>query len=84
MLNDMPERLFQEWQAYWEIEPFGGAWRQMSRLCMVIQNMMRGPKAKALKEDDFMPSRPKPVAEPEKVRGGILGWLMPMVKGPKR
>lgn len=84
MLERMPERLFQEWQAYYEIEPFGNTWRQAARLCMVMQNMTRGKSGKALKEDDFMPTRPKPIAQPEKVRGGLLGWLMPLVKGPKR
>lgn len=76
----MPEGLFQEWQAFWQIEPFGGEWRQTSRICMVLQNLMRDPKKKAATEDDFMPTKPKPIAQPEKVRGGLLGWLMPRVK----
>lgn len=76
----MPERLFQEWQAFWQIEPFGGEWRQTSRICMVLQNLMRDPKKKAATEDDFMPTKPRPMAQPDKVRSGLLSWLMPRVK----
>lgn len=79
MMAEMPERLFQEWHAFYELSPFGDDWRQTARICMVIQNMMR-QKGKACKEEDFLPFKPKPVAEPDKVRAGLLGWLMPMVR----
>lgn len=77
----MPERLFQEWQAFYQIEPFGGEWRQAARICMVMQNMMRGPKSKSLTEDDFMPTKSKPVEQSqERVEQGIRAWLLPMVE----
>lgn len=56
MMAGMSSRQMAEWQAMWQIEPFGEYredWR-WSCLMALIANMMRGEKGAALSPQDFM------------------------------
>lgn len=59
MLEQMPSRLFKEWQAYYLLEPFG-QWRDDYRMCIlasILANIKRDPKKHPTPFDplDFMP-----------------------------
>lgn len=59
MLEQMPSRLFKEWQAYYLLEPFG-QWRddyRMAILASILANINRDSKKHPTPFDplDFMP-----------------------------
>lgn len=47
---------FSEWQAYFQINPFGEVRSdaRMARLCALIANVNRGRRGKSFKDQDFM------------------------------
>ena len=47
-----------EWQAYYQIEPFGAEWRRTASTCAMIGNAAGGRKGKAFSPDDFLPVKP--------------------------
>ena len=56
MMAGMSSRQMAEWQALWQLEPFGEYREDWRWACMMvlIANMMRGEKSEALSPQDFM------------------------------
>lgn len=61
MLESAEAGQLQGWQAYYELEPFGEAWRQMStataNLCNEIRIVSSGLAQQDMKEKDLMEDR---------------------------
>jgi hypothetical protein len=57
MLQHLTSRQFNEWQAFYQIDPFGEARGDLRTgiLASVISNRMRGKHETALQPVDFMP-----------------------------
>lgn len=57
MLRHLTSRQFNEWQAFYQIDPFGEQRGdlQMGILASVFSNRMRGKNETAAKPSDFMP-----------------------------
>jgi hypothetical protein len=55
MLEDMPTELFDEWLAFYHLEPFGEEWLQTSYLCSIVMNLLAKSKNDALELDAFVP-----------------------------
>ncbi len=58
MLSRIPAKTFVEWMAFWELEPFGDQWRQVARVCTVLQHLNAG-KGRKMDEDEFIPGQKK-------------------------
>lgn len=56
MLAEMPGRIFDEWQAYYRVEPFGQkvANSQVAQLNTTLANIHRKPHTSLFKLDDFL------------------------------
>lgn len=69
MLSEIPAKLFDEWQVYYALEPWGEerADRRMAWLTARIYNYLRGDGEQAYTIFDFMPwsDRPPPPTEEE-------------------
>lgn len=65
MLAAMPARIYNEWLAYYEVEPFGEerADLRSAIIASTMANMWRGKKSRRFKIQQFMPNfeKPKPL-----------------------
>ncbi len=55
MLEDMPAEVFDEWLAFYHVEPFGEDWLQTSYLCSIVLNLLAKNKGDLLELDAFVP-----------------------------
>ncbi len=55
MLEDMPAEVFDEWLAFYHVEPFGESWLQTSYLCSIVLNLLAKKKGDLLDLDSFVP-----------------------------
>ena len=55
MLEDMPAETFDEWIAFYHVEPFGEDWLQTSYLCSIVLNLLAKNKSDLLELDAFVP-----------------------------
>lgn len=72
MLEDMPAEVFDEWLAFYHVEPFGEEWLQTSYLCSIVLNLLAKNKNDLLELDDFVPKfgkkrRQKKVIDDEQI-----------------
>jgi hypothetical protein len=58
MLASVPARTILEWQAYYQLEPFGESRADLrnAMLCSLVANIMRGKDSEPVQLDDFMPT----------------------------
>ena len=71
MLASVPSRLIAEWQAYYQLEPFGemrGDLRN-AMLCSLVANALRGKDQPAYAPDDFMPNFERRAKRTRRARG---------------
>lgn len=77
MLDRMSPRLFNEWWAYHDLEPFGEDWAQTGMTCSLIANTMGGKKKGGghWKPADFMPLPPVKVDPEKKSQAEAQQWI---------
>ena len=51
MLENMPAEVFDEWLAFYHVEPFGEDWLQTSYLCSIVLNLLAKKKGDLLDLD---------------------------------
>lgn len=78
LLEELSIEQLTEWQAYFELEPFGMAWHQTAQLAAILANANRDPKEKPkpFTVEDFLPtgSREGDENEPEEA-DGTPNWM---------
>jgi hypothetical protein len=59
VLSELSTRQLAEWQAYYQLEPFGGEWHRTALLASLVANANRDAEKKPepFKVDDFLPVR---------------------------
>lgn len=93
MLASVPSRLIAEWQAYYQLEPFGETRGDLrnAMLCALVANKLRGKDEPAYGLDDFTPrfgeqgKRSKRTRrERQQTPEEQMAIMMGMFGGPKR
>jgi hypothetical protein len=75
--RSMTLREFNEYVAFWEMEPFGDDVRMMAQVCWMLWVANGGQKQKKLAVEDFMPRRIRE-QKPEDIGGAMLAWAESM------
>ena len=55
MLDEMTPEQFNEWMAYYTLEPFGDEWEQSAMVCATVFNTQVTKKHNLAKIEDYMP-----------------------------
>jgi hypothetical protein len=56
MLDSITPEMFDEWMAYYTIEPFGDEWERSAMICATVFNTKVTKKHDLAKIDDYMPT----------------------------
>lgn len=77
--KSMSYKEFQEWFAFYELEPFGAEWLQTGSIAAAIynNNANRKKSSKILNPDEFLPvKKVKAVVDPRKMKNIFLAQLL--------
>lgn len=59
VLRELSAADLREWEAYYQLEPFGEAWKQTALIACILANANRDPeKREPFEVDEFMPLPP--------------------------
>ena len=75
MLEDIPAEVFDEWLAFYHVEPFGEEWLQTSYLCSIVLNLLAKNKNDLLELDDFVPKFGKKRRRKKREKGRVQKTL---------
>lgn len=56
MLDSITPEMFDEWMAYYTIEPFGDEWERSAMICATVFNTKVTKKHDLAKIEDYMPT----------------------------